>query len=283
MPIRPRQIGSHPSKSPEVPPGSGSRLDEQDDEDDQEEPGNLAEFIDQEELRTSEIDHKGRMCFIGTGVSNFNYLVRQSSLRTDTDSVFHFRNRQLLQKDTAHRLHHVPPEALAREDRALERRLLKAYFEQVNVGWPIVEEECFMMRYENLIPGLPVQLPLLNAIMVVACHVLAHKDDSLRKMQHVFFRRAKTLVDCRYEQDRKMYIQVAILFTWYSDGLEEIVANAWHWLGVATRTALGVGIHRDVTQSPIHATGKREYTRLWWILIQFDTMIAAANGRPQAL
>ncbi|PMB67883.1 Acetamidase regulatory protein [Beauveria bassiana] len=68
-----------------------------------------------------------------------------------------------------------------------------------------------------------------------------------------------------------MYVQVALLMTWYSDGHEEIVANAWHWIGFAIRIAIGHGMHRDATHSKMLPVHRRLWTRLWWILFQFDT------------
>ena len=283
VPIQPRTPASS-STSTAVPYNSSIAASVADDrEDEVQEQGNLADFIDCEDWRVAPIGPGGRSCFVGTGMSNFNYLVRQSSLNPGNDNILHLAIRQLPRKYTSSGLQHVPSEAMERVDRPLEMRLIRAYFDTINVGWPIVDEEIFMASYENKDPKAPLLFPLLNAILTVGCHVLAPKDESLRKIQPLFFRRAKMLMDCRYEQDRKMYIQVALLFTWYSDGLEEIVANCWHWVGVATRTAVGCGMHRDVTRSPMTWAAKRDYTRLWWVLFQFDTLASAAYGRPQAL
>ena len=274
VPIRPRE------QTPVTlaPALAGPASDAEDNE-----TGNLCDLIDREDLRAAEIGYGGRMCFIGSEISNFNYLVRQSSLHPGDDTVFHFGNRQFHPKYTCHDLHHIPPESLERAEPEVERKLLRAYFDHINRGWPIVDEECFMVQYSGKDPRIPLSLPLLNAILLVGSHVLAPEDRSMKKLQTAFFRRAKTLIDCRLDQDRTVYVQVALLMTWYSDGLEEIVANGWHWIGVATRTALGCGMDRDVTQSKIVPVAKRTWTRLWWVLFQFDTMVSASYGRPQTL
>jgi transcriptional regulatory protein AMDR len=61
------------------------------------------------------------------------------------------------------------------------------------------------------------------------------------------------------------------------------VANAWYWIGVAARTALGLGMHRDATNSRMLPVHKRTWMRLWWVLVQFDTIIASSYGKPQVL
>ncbi|KAM3552530.1 hypothetical protein MY1884_007150 [Beauveria asiatica] len=258
-------------------------------QDEEHEPGNLADLVYRQDLRDAELGQLGRMCFIGSDVSNFGYLVRQVAQPQRRDA-FHFGSRQFARRHTAHELQRVPPEALTRCAAPLERRLLRAYFDRVNPGWPIVDEEHFTAQHRGGDARNPLMLPLLNAMLLVGVHVLRARGEEegegggeLAQLQKTFFRRAKTLIDCRFEQDRTMYVQVALLMTWYSDGHEEIVANAWHWIGFAIRIAIGHGMHRDVTHSKMLPVHRRLWTRLWWILFQFDTAVSAAYGRPQIL
>ncbi|KAM3437427.1 hypothetical protein MY4824_003786 [Beauveria thailandica] len=272
-------------KDPEAEAAAAACTSAQDEE---HEPGNLADLVYRQDLRDAELGQLGRMCFIGSDVSNFGYLVRQVAQPQRRDA-FHFGSRQFARRHTAHELQRVPPEALARCAAPLERRLLRAYFDRVNPGWPIVDEEHFMAQYRGGDARNPLMLPLLNAMLLVGVHVLRARGEEeggggeLAQLQKTFFRRAKTLIDCRFEQDRTMYVQVALLMTWYSDGHEEIVANAWHWIGFAIRIAIGHGMHRDVTHSKMLPVHRRLWTRLWWILFQFDTAVSAAYGRPQIL
>ncbi|KAI9170696.1 Acetamidase regulatory protein-like protein [Paramyrothecium foliicola] len=245
--------------------------------------GNLADLFDREEVRSSTIDHRARSCFIGTEISNFNYLVRQNSLTPAANASFHVGNRQFHPRYTTHDIGRVPPEALELPDKNLADRLIQAYFEHVNRGWPIVDEEDFMIRYRGQDSQIPLSLVLLNAVFQVGAFVLAAEDENMKSLQATFFRRTKTLVDYRHEQDRTISVQVALLMTWYSDGLEEVVANAWYWIGVAARTAIGLGMHRDATQSKMLPMYKRTWIRLWWVLFQFDTISSASYGKPQAL
>lgn len=251
----------------------------------EQESGNLADLISGETIRTEPIQHQGRMCFIGSEPSNFNYLVRQTSSQPSHDNVFHFSNRQYHLKYTAHDIEHVPPEALERPERQLVDKLVQAYFEHINRGWPIIDEENFMEQINGRDPRNPLSLPLFNAVLLVGAHVLSFLEDHepMKQLQAVLFKRTKTLIDCRFEQDRLVYIQVALLLTWYSDGLEEVVANAWYWIGTAARTAIGMGMHRDTSTARLLDVQKRSWIRVWWVLFQFDTLISLSYGRPQAL
>jgi transcriptional regulatory protein AMDR len=270
-----RGLAEHSSQSTQATPPA--------EEDGEHDPGNIADFIDGEDVRVKELSHDSRLCFIGTGLSNCHYLVRQASFRSGHDAAFHFSNRQFHPKETSYRLQRIPPDALERPEKKLADRLIKAYFDNVNCGWPIIDKDQFMQQSDGGDPRNPVPLPLLNAVFLVGAHVLSAQDESMKQLRHVFFHRAKTLIDYRVEQDRIMYVQVALLLTWHSDGLEEVVANAWHWIGIATRTAFGMGMHRDATQSRMQPVYKRTYTRLWWVLFQFDTIASASCGRPQVM
>ncbi|KAF4955010.1 hypothetical protein FGADI_4849 [Fusarium gaditjirri] len=239
---------------------------------------NLADFIGQDLPKVGEISRSERLYFIGTEFSNLNHLVRHRALRRDQKDVLHFGTRRLARKVPS-----VPEEALKLPPKTLADELVAAYFAHVNPGFPIVDEDEFMTSYNGSdVPKL-VSLPLLNAIFLVGAHVLSSTREDCRASTHTFFRRAKMLFDCRFEQHRETYLQVTLLLTWQCDNLEDIVDNSWHWIGIGARTAFGMGMHRDARSSTLNTIDKRQWVRLWWCLFQFDVMVSASFGRPQAI
>ncbi|RGP62745.1 acetamidase regulatory [Fusarium longipes] len=239
---------------------------------------NLADFIGQDLPKVGEISRSERLYFIGTEFSNLNYLVRHRALRMDQKDVLHFGTRRLARKVPS-----VPEEALKLPPKALADELVRAYFVHVNRGFPIVDEDEFMEIYNGSdVPKL-VSLPLLNAIFLVGAHVLSSTREDCRASTYIFFRRAKLLFDYRFEQHRETYLQVALLLTWQCDNLEDIVSNSWHLVGVASRVAFGMGMHREARPSTLNAIDKRQWVRLWWCLFQFDVVVSASYGRPQAI
>ncbi|KAH7198942.1 fungal-specific transcription factor domain-containing protein [Fusarium flagelliforme] len=236
-----------------------------------------AHVLNDNDARDAELGHRTRAHFIGNDLSNCNYLFRQSSSNVGYDNVFHFNNGQLESSEDWYERHGVSGEALERPDTQLERRLVRAYFDMINPGWPIVDEDLFMTQYRGEDPANPTCLTLLNAIMLVGAHALASHDETMVPLLRVFFQRTKILFDCESWPDRLVYIQVPLLMTWYSD------ANAWYWIGIATRTAMAIGLHRDTSHSKMMPVYKRVYTRLWWVLFQFDTIASLSAGRPQVI
>ncbi|KAK7409218.1 hypothetical protein QQX98_008594 [Neonectria punicea] len=247
--------------------------------------GNLVQVVNQDHLQFQNFgcNNIARLCFIGTEISNINYMVRQRSQHPRDDTIHHLPSRQLARKCTAHNPDRIPPEAFALPEKALVDELIHAYFSHVNCGWPIVDEEDFMTKYNARDSRNPPALTLLHAILLVGAHVLSRQRNDVAELKATFFSRAKTLLDARFEQDRTMHLQVALLMTWHSDGAEDILANSWQWVGHAARIALGLGMHRDSASSNLLPVYKRAWVRLWWVLVQFDVLVSVAYGRPQAL
>lgn len=248
---------------------------------------NMADFLNRQDVEHPEITRCGRLFFIGTEFSNLHYLVRQRSKRPDPRAL-HFGSHPLAPKVPS-----VPAEVLKLPPKHLADELVEAYFVHVNRGLPIIDEEDFMKIYNGSehtshFPRCqpqcrPLSLLLLNAVFFVGARVLVPVREEIRTLRPVFFRRAKALFDCRFERHRETYLQASLLLTWQCDDLEDIVSNTWHWVGVATRTAFGMGMHRDARPSSLNAMDKRLWVRLWWILFQFDVLASTSSGRPQAM
>ncbi|KAJ5088382.1 fungal-specific transcription factor domain-containing protein [Penicillium angulare] len=244
---------------------------------DEQETRNLVDLIDEKTSKPTEIGSNHRLYFIGTEFSNINYLIRQRSQNVDLNQL-HFGSYH-----HARELHHIPAEALELPEKPVVEELIQAYFTRVNRGWPIIDEVDFMTRYKSTDPTNSVPLALLHAVLLVGAHVLASPHNDYRSLKSHCFRQAKLLIDSRFEEDRKVYVQVPLLLTCHCDNLEDIVSNSWYWIGFATRTALGLGMHRDASKSSMSAIHKREWVRLWWVLFQLDVLVSTAYGRPQAL
>lgn len=240
--------------------------------------GNLADFIERKDIRSQEISKNARLYFIGTSFSNLHYLVRQGDPQS-ARNAFHFGSLR-----SAFRTPYVPPEALELPSKTLMADLLQAYFSQVNRGMPLVDEVEFMRRLRGgASDAMPPSLLLMNAVLGVGAHVVSTGKDESASLKSMFFRRAKILFDARYEEHREVYLQVALLFTWQCERPDDVVSNSWHWVGVAARTAFGMGMHRDASPSRLNMLDKRQWIRWWWILFQHDVLCSASHGRPQAM
>ncbi|XXH00259.1 hypothetical protein Hte_006601 [Hypoxylon texense] len=240
----------------------------------------LMEFIDQPQFIDRPIDKDARLTYIGTDVSNLSFLVREQFGST-TSSVYHFPTNRIPRRHTCHEPG-LPVEATQLPPKLVVDRLLEAYFTHVNPTFPVVDEAIFMDQYRAKDPENPPSLLLLHAILLVGAHVTFDEPDRT-SMKTIFFRRAKSLFDARFERNRDTTVQAALLLTWHADGPEDVAANAWFWLGLAVRTAMGLGMHRDAENSTLVPHNKRMWRRVWWLLFQCDVLLSLQYGRPQSI
>ena len=223
------------------------------DSDDLEVKRHLADFIGQKNLNDKAIGRGVRLYYVGTSteVSNIAFLIRQTGERTE--GVHHFPSLQLSRQFTVHEPARIPSAAVELPDRELADELVQAYFEHVAPGFPIIDESVFMGQYRRRDPADPPSLLAFQAILLVGAHVSKPRPER-DVLKAAFFRRAKMLFDARHERDRLFVVQAALLLTWHSDGAENVTANTWYWVGVAARTATGLGMHRDVEPSKLVVT-----------------------------
>ncbi|KAF4121706.1 hypothetical protein GMORB2_1545 [Geosmithia morbida] len=221
----------------------------------------------------------GSIVYVGQEYSNVNYLLRN---RARNQAAYHFPANQISREYTGHELYRIPREAFTMPSPELVDELLGSYFRHVNPGFPILDEDIFMAQYRNKDPANPPSLLVLQAVLLVGAHVSRDRPDR-DDLKVAFFRRAKMLFDARFEWNRDVVVQAALLLTWHSEGVEDIGANSYHWVGVAARTAQGLGMHRDTGPTTLVAHDKRLWKRLWWILFQFDVLVSLSYGRPQAI
>lgn len=236
-------------------------------------------MLSQEDLDVRSMPNGVRMIYVGQDFSNIDYLVRH---RAHNKDVYHFPSDRMPRHYTAHEPDRVPSEAFLLPPSTMVNELLSQYFRHINPGCPIVDEETFMTRYKARDTTNPPSLLVLQSILMVGAHVSQDRSDRDR-LKATFFRRAKMLFDARFERNLDAMVQAALLLTWHSEGIDDVGANVYHWVGVAIRIAHGLGMHRDNHCSTLMDHDKRIWRRLWWILVQYDVMIALAYGRPLAV
>ncbi|KAK5684845.1 hypothetical protein LTS10_002920 [Elasticomyces elasticus] len=170
--------------------------------------------------------------------------------------------------------------------RVVRDALISTYFEDIHPCYPVIDEEEFRRQYRD--PDDPPPLILFHAVLLAAARISDHPmiAPSRPTVTATLFRRAKALFEARYENDRVHLVQAALLIAWHVEDSDTISSNAYHWIGQATRIALGLGMHRDLTgRSTTLMPGfdRRHYRRLFWLVLQAETMTALEYGRPSMI
>lgn len=258
----------------------------------------LVDFFNQD-LRHSPI--QARSIYVGNELCNLNFLTRP---RSGERLVRHYpsANFYVPRSDDGARPpatpNLIPKDAFVMPPPGVSDALVDAYFLHVHPLFPVLDRDSFYLGYRDCRSAPSILL--IQAICLVGSHVSTF--DNVQALKMAFFRRAKALVDGRYDEDRMHLVQAALLMTWFSDGGDDVCANAWWWIGVAARTAIGLGsepvflhlptvhgrltvclVHRDVTHSKMPPSDKRTWRRIWWCLVQFDALVSLSLGRPRAV
>ncbi|KAK3068921.1 hypothetical protein LTR53_013137 [Teratosphaeriaceae sp. CCFEE 6253] len=170
--------------------------------------------------------------------------------------------------------------------RSVRDALVQTYFDDIHPWFPIVDVAEFKRQYES--SQDPPPLLLFHSVLLAAARISDHPmvASSRPTVTATLFRRAKSLFDLRHENDRVFLVQAALLIAWHVEDSDTISSNSYHWVGQATRIALGLGMHRDLTgRSTTLMPGfdRRHYRRLWWLVLQAETMISLEHGRPSMI
>jgi transcriptional regulatory protein AMDR len=126
--------------------------------------------------------------------------------------------------------------------------LVQTYIDDIHPTFPILDDvDEFRRQYRDA--ANPPPLLLFHAVLLAAARVSRHPMVSSARptVTATLYRRAKALFDMRHENDRALLVQTALLMAWHVEDLDTISSGAYHWIGVAARIALGLGMHRDLT------------------------------------
>ncbi|KAF4834937.1 Acetamidase regulatory protein [Colletotrichum tropicale] len=156
---------------------------------------------------------------------------------------------------------------------ALLRALIDAYFEHVYPLYPVIDRE-------DVLGPAPSTL-LLQAASMVGC--LMRRGPESMELCRSQYEKVKTLIHLNHEADTLVLLKSLCLMTCYSVMSTDLVTldGPWHWLGVALRMALQMGLHHRSTHD--RHTNPGCLRRIFWQLVTSDRLAASCWGRPLTL
>lgn len=229
-----------------------------------------------------------RLVYIGTPASNLAHLIQLKRLPPHT---FHFPHPPLGPPLA------WQPESIKSQSGSLDiaddagclpaqevrDALVKAYFTKIHPGFPIIEESVFMAQYRDR--TRPPSLLIFQAVLLAGAHACEHPlvASSRFVVMRTLYRRASLLFHLRHENDRLHMVQAALLFTWHLENADTVCSGSYYWLGIASRIAHGMGLHRNLSpqaKSLLPASERRMYRRIWWVMFQAEIFSCLEHGRP---
>ncbi|KAK3847767.1 MAG: fungal-specific transcription factor domain-containing protein, partial [Linnemannia gamsii] len=170
--------------------------------------------------------------------------------------------------------------------RDLADHLIDTYFSYVHSNMPVLHKPTFMRLYRSPDPFKRPPGVLLNAMFAIASRFSTHPEivgHDPEAFGDEYFDRAKRLVDFEYELPRQSSIQALLLMVIYRFTSAKSGGRVWVMLGMATRMAQDLGMHRNSARWHLPPLETEIRKRLWWACYVMDRWVSACLGRPVAI
>lgn len=163
--------------------------------------------------------------------------------------------------------------------------LVDLYFRYIHPLMPIMNQTEFRKAYA----ANTCSIFLLQAILCVAVKLsrnplLMDKNGSTDLASNIFYQRAKSLYDGRYEENEVCLLQGMMLLSKQAFNEKNTIHMPMYFIKNAVTIAQTYGLHRSADFHPtLTANEKRARKLIWWILYVIDTLVSISIGRPQAI
>ncbi|KAF5963645.1 GAL4-transcription factor [Fusarium bulbicola] len=164
--------------------------------------------------------------------------------------------------------------------RQVTEQLVNGYFEVYHRSYPFVHEPTFRAQFHEVIqrPKRRSWQMLLYTIMALGAWCLendnAELDDELYHLALSFGD-----AECLFASADLTFVQALILFSNLSQKRNKPNTGS-NFLGLATRMALSLGLHRELPEWNISLLQREMRRRVWWGLYMFDSGASTTFGRP---
>ena len=163
--------------------------------------------------------------------------------------------------------------------------LVDLFFRYIHPLMPIINQTEFRAAYA----ANTCSIFLLQAILCVSVKLsrnplLMDKDSSTDLASNIFYQRAKSLYDGRYEENEICLLQGMMLLSKQAFNEKNTIHMPMYFIKNAVTVAQTYGLHRSADFHPtLTANEKRTRKLIWWILYVIDTLVSISIGRPQAI
>ncbi|OAL31263.1 hypothetical protein AYO20_08318 [Fonsecaea nubica] len=166
--------------------------------------------------------------------------------------------------------------------------LTDAYFEHIHPHQPLIDRTDFG-RFQS---------PLLVHTVCMLASAYGHRRGGISQLSAAkkHYLKAKMLLAAEHERNKLVVLKALCLMTSRSMTEPTVICldSLWHWLGVASRYAIHMGLHKEATYSGNQDAGTRR--RMWWhlfvgmaspsahsmltLLQNQDKLVSFCYGRP---
>ncbi|KAK3944402.1 lactose regulatory protein lac9 and GAL4-like protein, partial [Diplogelasinospora grovesii] len=166
------------------------------------------------------------------------------------------------------------------ESRLAVNRLIDSYFSVYHVSYPFIHEATFRAQYHQIIPR-PQQRSwqmLLHTVLALGAWCLDGEETELDdQLYHTALSFGED--ESMFESANLAFVQALVLLSNLSQKRNKPNTGG-NFLGLATRMALSLGLHRELPDWNISLWQREMRRRIWWGLFLFDSGASTTFGRP---
>ncbi|KAM5346113.1 hypothetical protein ACJ41O_009118 [Fusarium nematophilum] len=164
--------------------------------------------------------------------------------------------------------------------RQVIERLVDGYFSVYHRSYPFVHEPTFRAQFHEVMqrPQRRSWRMLLHTILALGAWCI---NDTRSELDDDLFHRAVSFGEdeCLFESANLTFVQALILLSNLSQKRNKPNTGS-NFLGLATRMALSLGLHRELPGWNIGLLQREMRRRVWWGLYMFDSGASTTFGRP---
>ncbi|GES58479.1 DUF3500-domain-containing protein [Aspergillus terreus] len=165
---------------------------------------------------------------------------------------------------------------------------IEAFMRNLNVFYPIVEEESYRTRSQMFYTAERPQLHTMDYalfFLVLSIGALSEthsggRSEDMEQLSTGAYHQAWTLMQDSIASPTETSLQILLLYVIHHL-YHGKCGIAWVFCGLAIRIAQSLGLHRKIPQEmELSLNHERLRSRLWWIVFCFDANLSLSQGRP---
>lgn len=166
------------------------------------------------------------------------------------------------------------------ESAQVQQQLIDSYFSVYHRTYPFIHEATFRAQFHEVIPRPQHRSwqMLLHTVLALGAWCL---HDSMSEMDDYLYHTALSFGEDEsiFESANLTFVQAFILLSNLSQKRNKPNTGS-NFLGLATRMALSLGLHRELPKWNINLLQREMRRRVWWGLYIFDSGASTTFGRP---
>ncbi|KAK4892813.1 hypothetical protein LTR27_008727 [Elasticomyces elasticus] len=162
--------------------------------------------------------------------------------------------------------------------RLITDNLIDAYFRYYHVSYPIIHEPTFRAQYAEVVERPHGQCWTFLAHIVAAIGAFTTSSDDTA--DNSLFAEVKSLMHVSYLETGNLTLVRALVLMSNLVQKKDMPNSGYNYLGLATRVAIGIGLHKEFRKSSASLFKMETRRRVWWCMTVFDVGAELTFGRP---